>query len=95
MGYFYNRAFKIGVAVGVMIFLIINVVDYVIASKEYEAYLNGPIKFAPLARFRWGFPFIWDGYNFGFAEDGVLNVIVATTFGIICGLIFRFFGRKL
>jgi hypothetical protein len=94
MAYIYDRAFKVGVAIGVMIFFAINFVNYVYAAKEYEKYLNEPIKFAPAARFRWGFPLIWDGYNLGYSWDGTLNALAAILFGIVFGLIFRHFSRK-
>lgn len=94
MDYLYNRKFKIGAVVGVIIFLAANIVSYFIELKRYDAIVNGPISFAPSPRFRWGFPFVWDGYNFGYLIDGSLNVIVAAIFAVLFGLVFRFFHLR-
>lgn len=94
MNYLYNRKFKIGVLVGVLVFLVANVISYLVALQTYEELRHGPIQFSPAPRIRWGFPFVWYGYNFGYTVDGILNVIIAAMFGIIFGLIFRFWLKS-
>lgn len=89
MDYLYNRKFKIGAVVGVIIFVVANIISYFIELKRHVAIINDPISFAPAPRFRWGFPFVWDGYNLGYLIDGSLNVVVAAMFAIIFGSVFR------
>jgi hypothetical protein len=78
MGYVYNHAFKTGVVAGVLVFVIANIISYLVESQRYEEYLLEPIKFAPVKRLRWDFPF--DGYYFGFIADEVLNMLAAIAF---------------
>ena len=92
MGYVYNRAFKTGVVAGVLVFVIANIISYLVESQRYEEYLLEPIKFAPVKRLRWDFPF--DGYYFGFIADEVLNMLAAIAFGLVFGFIFKYFEWK-
>ena len=92
MGYAFDRSFKTGVVAGVLVFVIANIISYLIESHRYEEYLLEPIKFAPARRFRWGFPL--DGYYFGFIADEVLNMLTAIAFGLAFGFIFKYFEWK-
>ncbi len=97
-GRLYNRAFKTGFCVSVLVFALLNVIAYLVALRKYQAYVEPEILFAPAGRRfpRWGFPFVWDGDNFGFIEDGlVLNFICLVVCGFVIGILFRFFDWKL
>lgn len=91
----YNRAFKTGVGMSILLFVGLNVVSFLVASNEHQNYLSQEIKFAPVGRLRWGFPFIWDDYVYGFLEGGtVLNSLVASLFAFVLGFLFRAFNWK-
>ncbi len=90
----FNKPFKRGFLVGIAAFLFSNVISYFIADYMYEQYLMKGINFAPAPRFRWGFPFWWDGQNFGYYADGVLNLIVAIAIGFAFGIAFRFLSVR-
>lgn len=93
MSYIYNRTFKIGVIVGVIVFVLLNIATYYFALKRQEANLLSPIQFAPNT-IDWGFPFNWGRSKFFYPEDGILNVLVGMIFGISCGIIFNYIGRR-
>lgn len=104
MSKLYNKAFKVGFVATMAAFLVLNVVSYLFAQRQYEKLLNPPISYAPAPRFpAWGFPFTWDGYNLSYARDGafselfsvadglVLNFLTITACGFLIGLLFRWF----
>jgi hypothetical protein len=90
----YNRPFKIGFAITIAAFLILNVVNYISThghkanASEIELiadhYFQGP---------NWGVPFYWWGYSDWMFEDGflglVLNFIVIVGSAFVVGLLFR------
>jgi len=95
MNYFYDRAFKTGVTVGVILFGVLNLVNYLIAYQKYQEYLNEPVKFAPLAHLRWGFPVNWEGEKLGYFEYGFINLLFAIVLSVVCGFSFKYLGRWL
>ncbi len=81
----YNRAFKTGFCVSVLVFALLNVIAYLVALRKYQAYVEPEILFAPVGRRfpRWGFPFVWDGDNFGFIEDGLVLILLPLWFAVL------------
>ncbi len=96
----YDKAFKIGFALTILAFIAINIAKYMTATREHAENQARFVNVAPARWFpRWGFPFDWDGYYFGFPEDGlVLNFVIIVTAGFIVGILFRHlnlrFGRR-
>lgn len=90
----FNRSFWSGFTVGSLVFLGANVVAYAIANQRHEEYLSRPIQFAPAPHFRFGFPFDWDGYNFGYFWDGTVNLLVWMLFAFMFGLTARYLVKR-
>lgn len=87
----YNKAFKVGFGINILLFLILNIISCFVAYSEYS---NAAIKFAH-GGYSWGFPFEmyrnYLGYpmnDIGFTLGGViLNTFVITACGFICGFV--------
>jgi hypothetical protein len=98
----YSKTFKIGFLATIAVFIVLNVVAYLSALRQYDAIMREPIQFGPAPRFpAWGVPFKWDGYNlpykpsgpasdlFGVADGIVLNVLVIAGVGFLVGITLR------
>lgn len=94
----YNRQFKIGFAITIADYAILNVLSYVWANWQTKTdginfanhYNQGPF---------WGVPFYWFGYSDWMFEDGflglVLNFVVIVGSAFIFGLLFRGLHNRL
>jgi hypothetical protein len=83
----YNRNFKAGVALTIVIFVLLNIGDYI---YRYSSYHNSPIKFSP-GGFLWGIPFAWfrnDASGIEPMLNGLTIAILAIGVGFISKLIF-------
>ena len=102
MSKLYNRTFKIGFIATIAVFVVLNFVAYLFASRQYDVIMKQPIQFAPAPRFpARGIPFKWGGYNlpyeprgpasdlFGVADGLVLNVIAIAACGFVAGITLR------
>lgn len=88
MSRIYSKAFKVGVAINILVFAIINTWSYAAAKRAHDA---SNIRFAP--GFDWGFPFSWfwdTGIGLGF----MLNFMVIALCSFIVGFIFRSLSTK-
>jgi hypothetical protein len=98
MGKLYNRPFKVGFIVTVVLVALLNVVSFLIAYDEYlrRATTNGLSRID--GSFNWGFPFAWFGYSSYFFEDGFLGLVLNFGFAIGCafavGLLVRLGVQK-
>ena len=87
-------------------FALANVVAYLVAIRRWNEDLVaniGRTQRAPASSFRWGFPFNWQGHNFGQREDSLvwilvypadgllLNALVVVVCGFLVGFLFRWF----
>ena len=99
MNYLYNKHFKRGFVLTIVVFILLNIVSYLVASSNYRLEIerqkeNG---FCCFARYNWGFPFEWWGDTWMFS-DGLLgliiNFLVIVSCGFAIGLLFRFFGNN-
>ena len=95
----YNKAFKVGFGVNILIFVILNIISFIVS---YNKYMDRETKFAHDG-YSWGFPFVmyedFTGYptsNIGFSLEGtVLNTFIIAGCGFVLGLLFRFTWSKL
>jgi hypothetical protein len=87
----FNIAFWHGFYVGMLIFIVLNVVAYFYADYIYE---DRSIGFSPVSRFEWGFPFSWTGSSLTGYQDGPLNILVLVLFGFVFGFIYKSFKQK-
>ena len=78
----YNRAFKIGVGVNIILFVILNVLSYMAAQKRIQ-FSGGN---------SWGFPFPWTPGGDPLALIVNVTVIAMTSFAL--GFLFRYVSRK-
>lgn len=98
MGKVYDKAFKVGFGVNLLIFLTVNIISCFASNEEYS---NREIKFAH-GGYSWGFPFEMHrnylGYpsnDIGFTLKGVvLNTVVTVICGFILGFIFKSFWAE-
>lgn len=86
----FDKRFKGGLFLGLSLYVVLNVVSYILESWRYEEQLNEFQRFSPQPRFRFGFPLYWEGYNFGYFFDGIPNLIFWMMFGILFGLLARY-----
>ena len=107
MSRLYSKTFKIGFLATIAVFIVLNVVAYLSALRQYDAIMREPIQFGPAPRFpAWGVPFKWDGYNlpygpggptldlFGVADGLVLNFLVIAFCGFLFGIVLRWLAGK-
>lgn len=94
---FYNKAFKIGFWTNILLFGVLNYLNYLMAFNEY---LNRKIRFS-VDGYVCGFPFrIYEHIiaypnRIGFVFEGiVLNIFIAVVCGFIMGSIFKFIWSK-
>jgi len=97
MSKLYNKAFKVGVYVNILIFVILNIISFIIAHNEY---MNRETNFAHDG-YSWGFPFELYRYfighpsDVGFSLEGTfLNTLFIAICSFAVGLFFRFLDRK-
>lgn len=95
---FYNKAFKLGFWINVLIFLILNYFSYLTAYSDYHKVSN--IQFS-IQGYVCGFPFriyeyiIANPSRVGFVFEGiVINTFITVVCGFIMGSIFRFDWSK-
>lgn len=88
----YNRDFKLGVSLSLLIFAILNIVSYVTSQRAYD---QRDVRL-PRGVFVWGFPFTWasDGSRIQLIPNEVLNLAVIVLCCFTLGFLFRYFGRK-
>ncbi len=79
----YNKAFKIGVALNIILFAILNVLSYTAAQGR-------EIKFS--GRVSWGFPFAWIPGGDPLAL--IVNFTIIAVSSLAVGFLFRYFSRK-
>ncbi len=97
MSSLYNRTFKIGFITTIAIFVLLNVVAYLFALRQYDVLMNQPIQYAPAPRVpSWGVPFSWEGsaHLFGAASGLVLNFVTIVACGFVVGLGLRWLTGK-
>jgi len=87
MSKIYNKAFKVGFCINILIFVILNFISFIVSSNEYA---NRKIKFAP-SGYSWGFPFGWDEIFLDsmFVRGGMLNFLVMIFCGFILGFLLK------
>ena len=97
----FNKAFKVGFVFGVLLFIVANIINYYHAYLKYEEFLK-KYKGIPCCHdsgFVWGFPFIWEGYDYGLIENGVdgllLNFLVLCVFGFVSAIFLKIIAGKL
>jgi hypothetical protein len=95
----YNKAFKVGFCFNILIFLILNIISFVVSRNEHIRIWNKGIRFSGSnsdGPFLWGFPFkMFLGSELFRAEDLVINTFIIVGFGFILGFLFRFVWSKL
>ena len=98
MSKLYNKAFKVGFCVNILIFVILNIISFIVS---YNKYMNRETKFFP-SGYSWGVPFELHRYfighpsDIGFSLEGtVLNTIVIASCGFALGLLFRFLAQNI
>jgi hypothetical protein len=87
MSKIYDKAFKVGFCINILIFVIVNFISFIVSRSEYA---NRQIKFAD-SRYSWGFPFNWDEIFLDsmFIRGGMLNFIVMIFCGFILGILLK------
>ncbi len=92
----YNKPFKIGVAVTVFSFLLLNIISYFIARRRYDAeYEAGNLFLVQDGPVRWGFPFaMFNGSTVDEMIGITLNFIVVTICGVVVGFTTRLLFRS-
>ncbi|HLM61705.1 MAG TPA: hypothetical protein VK308_12940 [Pyrinomonadaceae bacterium] len=95
MSKIYDKAFKVGFGINLLLFLTINILSY---FNSYEEYSNREIKFAH-SGYSWGFPFEMYRHYFGYPSNDIgftLSGVVLNTFVIvICGFILGFLFKSI
>lgn len=85
MSWLYNRAFKVGVAVTIVLFAIVNILSYTAAQRSSDIEVSG---IAP-----WGFPFSWTPGGDPLAL--IVNFAVIAISSLAVGFLFRdFLGKR-
>ena|SRR5688500_17527249 len=92
MSKLYNKHFKIGVGFSLTSFVILNVISFVRASRDYEA-RNWSF---PRGVLVWGFPYTWawDASQVQLIPNPVFNVGIIVLSSFAAGFLFRYFGGK-
>ena len=85
----YNKAFKVGVVINLVVFAILNAVSFVAKKRAYDA---SSIRLSP-GGFDWGHPFAWF-WDAGIGLGFMLNFAVITFFSFVAGFVFRFLGKR-
>ncbi len=92
----YNKAFKVGFAFNIFLFIIFNFISFAVSYDEYES----GIQFDH-GGYSWGFPFemyrYYLGYpnnDIGFTGDGVIvNTFIITGCGFVVGFLLKSFWK--
>jgi hypothetical protein len=92
MSKLYDKSFKIGFCLNVLLFIFFNFLSYLSAYESHQQYLNRKIKMAPVFGFpNWGFPFGWNETfpNLMFVYGGMLNFLIMIFGGFILGFLLK------
>ena len=93
MSKFYNKYFLIGFCTNILMFVVLNIIDYFVATNKYDpnrvlSHDTGPT---------WGVPFSMFGvFYIGFSSTALyLNIFIVILLSFIMGLIFKSVWSKL
>jgi hypothetical protein len=94
MQYLYDRAFKIGVVVTVVIFALLNVVSYIFARLQYQRLAEANQLVSD--HIGWGFPFNWTEYSGAslFMPDEFMGLVLNFGFAVGCAFVVGLIARK-
>lgn len=93
----YNKAFKIGALLSLLLFIHLNYLSYSDSHAKYQKYLSKEAKFAPALGFPdWGYPFHWNEKYFGVIEGGggIVNIITIAVCCFAFGFLFKIVSSK-
>lgn len=92
--FFKNTAFKIGLAVGIILFLLLQLYDYILNLRLEEEISHLSSLDIDVIR-SWGLPFpMYYGERI-FLTGLIGNIVVAIAFSFIPGLVFNFLWSKM
>lgn len=84
----YDTAFKIGFGITVLVFVILNILNYLSEIAQIKLWKSSGIDFGE-GKPIWGFPFdMTNPYTFA------VNILIIVVCGFIAGLIFKFVWSK-
>lgn len=96
----YDIAFRMGVLFNVVLFTLLNVINYKWAESEYlqrqiERERGAPSFGCCESIGSWGFPFDWTvKYSIIEGMGTILNIIIIAACGFAFGFLFKFFFRE-
>ena len=90
----YSKHFVIGFCVNILIFVVLNIIDFVVAKNEYE---NSGEHLSHDTGATWGIPFSMFGvFYIGFSPIALcVNILLVIFFSFFMGYIFKFLLPKI